>query len=113
MGRGYMVPLTPNIKKILKILLPTTLPTAISEFFLYAATTLVANSGNEVPTATTVSPRTDWLIPKDKATFIIWSTNNLPPITNPIIPAPIHKMDLSFDIILIFSCSSSFEFLIK
>ncbi len=38
---------------------PTTLPNAISEFFLNAATTEVASSGNEVPNATMVNPMID------------------------------------------------------
>lgn len=43
-----------KIKNTLKILDPITLPKAISEFFLNAATAEVANSGREVPKATIV-----------------------------------------------------------
>ena len=45
--KGVIVELQPKTKKILKILLPTTFPIAISGFFLSEATTEVANSGNE------------------------------------------------------------------
>ena len=44
------------MKKMLKMLEPMTLPTAMSQFFFTVATTEVANSGNEVPAATIVSP---------------------------------------------------------
>lgn len=58
-GRGEMTEVTPRIKKILNIFDPTTFPIAMSAFFLKAAAIEVANSGSEVPTATTVSPMTD------------------------------------------------------
>ena len=45
---------TPNIRKVLKILEPTTFPMAISTFFFRAATREVANSGREVPIETIV-----------------------------------------------------------
>lgn len=57
-GRGFILALIPNIQKVLKIFEPTTFPIAISDCFLYAATADAANSGNEVPIATTVSPIT-------------------------------------------------------
>ena len=63
-GKGLMVAVIPKIKNTLIILDPTTLPTAISEFFLYAATTEVASSGREVPMATMVSPIKESLNPK-------------------------------------------------
>jgi hypothetical protein len=62
-GKGLIRELTPSTKRILKIFDPITLPTAISTFFLYAATTDVASSGSYVPTATIVSPIRLWLIP--------------------------------------------------
>ena len=46
----------PKIAKILKILLPTTLPKAISLLPFKAAEILTTNSGNEVPKATMVKP---------------------------------------------------------
>ena len=55
-GKGRISELTPRIQKILKIFEPTIFPIAISDCFLYAATAEVANSGNDVPTATIVKP---------------------------------------------------------
>ena len=55
-GTGIISPESPTINKILKILLPTMLPIAISEFFFNAAETDVKSSGSEVPSATIVSP---------------------------------------------------------
>ena len=48
----------PRIKKTLEILLPSTLPMAISVLPLALATMLTNSSGVEVPKATTVSPMT-------------------------------------------------------
>ena len=45
---GVILALHPNTKKILKRLLPITLPMAISGFFFNAATMEVASSGREV-----------------------------------------------------------------
>ena len=48
----------PRIKKTLEILLPSTLPMAISVLPLALATILTNSSGVEVPKATTVRPMT-------------------------------------------------------
>ena len=61
--RGVTVEHTPNIQKMLKRLLPTTFPIAMSLLPLRAATTLVANSGSDVPPATNVRPMTASLTP--------------------------------------------------
>jgi len=53
-GRGVMLAEIPRIKNMLKMLLPTTFPIAISLLPLYAAMRLVASSGSEVPAATIV-----------------------------------------------------------
>ena len=58
-GNGLIKELNPKTKKMLKMLEPMTLPTAISGFLLYAATADVASSGSDVPTATTVRPMSD------------------------------------------------------
>ena len=57
--RGVIEALHPSTKKMLKRLLPITLPIAISGFFFRAATMEVASSGRDVPPATSVSPMTD------------------------------------------------------
>lgn len=53
---GEMAAVAPTIKSELKILLPTTLPTANPDVPLRAETKLTQNSGSEVPKATTVRP---------------------------------------------------------
>ena len=53
---GFTVAEIPNTNRILKILEPITLPSAISFSPFLAATTLVTNSGSDVPTATIVKP---------------------------------------------------------
>ena len=54
MGRIMAVP--PRIKPRLKILEPITFPMDISDCFVIAALMVTANSGADVPKATTVSP---------------------------------------------------------
>ena len=58
----------PIIIKALNILLPTTLPIAISALPFNAESTLITNSGAEVPKATMVSPITKSEIRKRLAT---------------------------------------------
>lgn len=55
-GIGTISEEIPSTNRMLKILLPTTFPTAISAFPFLAAATEVASSGREVPWATMVSP---------------------------------------------------------
>ena len=76
---GVMVAEHPKIKNILKRLLPMIFPIAISGFFFMAATTDVASSGREVPTATIVTPMTASLIPNPLAIPIAPFTNICPP----------------------------------
>ena len=78
-GNGFMIEPIPRTKKILKIFEPTTLPTAISTFLLWAATAEVASSGSDVPTATMVNPTKDWLIPNFGARCTAPSTIHFPP----------------------------------
>ena len=90
--KGVIVALIPNTKKMLNRLLPTTLPIANPGFFFIAATTDVANSGNEVPPATNVNPITDSLIFIARATLLAPDTKRFPPTTSPISPIIINKM---------------------
>ena len=53
---------------MLKMLEPITLPTAMSASLRMAATSEVASSGSDVPTATTVRPMTTWDTPRQVAT---------------------------------------------
>ena len=58
-GTGIINAVVPITNKMLKMLLPTTLPIAMSAFPFLAAITEVNNSGNDVPRATIVSPMTN------------------------------------------------------
>ena len=88
-----MTAVKPRIQNILKILLPTTFPIAISDCFLRAATTEVASSGRLVPTATTVSPIIASLIPMRVASSTAPSTIHFPQMVNPTRPSSIKMMD--------------------
>ena len=70
-----------NTVKMLKILLPTTFPTAISLSPLMAATTEVANSGREVPAATMVRPIIQSLTPILRAISVALPTSHCDPKT--------------------------------
>ena len=58
MMMGVTIAVQPTIIRVLKILLPTTLPTAISAVPLMADEMLTVSSGAEVPKATIVRPIT-------------------------------------------------------
>ncbi len=59
----------PRIKKTLKMLEPTMLPTARSKLFFLAAITEVANSGREVPAETMVKAMILSAMPKLSASL--------------------------------------------
>ena len=61
----------------------------------FAATTLVASSGRDVPPATIVSPITASLTPSCCATKVAESTNRLLPIINPAKPPIINRTDFN------------------
>lgn len=90
---GVILALHPNTKKILKRLLPITLPMAISGFFFNAATMEVASSGREVPPATKVRPIIDSLTPRLRAIPVAPSTNNCPPYISAARPPMIYRVD--------------------
>ena len=60
---------------------------AISDSFLNAATTLVTNSGNEVPMDTIVKPTNHSDIPNFKAMSLAAFVTKTPPATIPIKPS--------------------------
>ncbi len=66
---------TPKIKRMFVMFEPTTFPTTISELFCMTAITEDINSGNDVPTATIVTPTTNGDIPRDKPIFSAASVN--------------------------------------
>ena len=67
MVMGATMAATPTMSNVLKILLPTTLPTARSGVPLMADIRLTKNSGIDVPMATTVRPITIWGMPMRSA----------------------------------------------
>ena len=72
---------------MLKTLLPTTLPTAMSRSPFSAAVTEVATSGIEVPAATMVSAITSSLTPAARAKATAASTSHFAPNTSSARPA--------------------------
>ena len=89
MPAGATTEASPSTLRMLKILLPTTFPTAMSRSPRKAATTEVATSGSEVPAATIVSPMISSETPKCLAICTAPSTRNFEPITRPPTPTRI------------------------
>ena len=85
----------PNTERILNIFDPTMFPTEIALSFLNAATAEVANSGSDVPKATTLIPITISDIPRYRAKNIAPSTNKLAPNARAIVPPRIYKIELT------------------
>ena len=80
MFMGSTMPVIPIIMRMLNTFEPMTLPMAMAERPLRAATMLVASSGSDVPQATMVRPMTASLTPKALAVVFAPLTNNsLPP----------------------------------
>ena len=71
---GIIKAVVPTTNKILKILLPTIFPIAISAFPFMAAETEVTSSGRDVPSATIVRPINLSLNPKPFAKAVAAST---------------------------------------
>ena len=69
----------PSTINTLKIFEPKTLPMAMSEFPLNAATAEVTSSGSEVPMATTVKPISASEMPNSLAMLTDESTISFPP----------------------------------
>ncbi len=78
---------TPMMSRMLKMLLPTTLPIAMSDAPVRTAETLTAISGELVPNATTVRPTTSGEIPADSAIREAPRTSPSAPATRRITPA--------------------------
>ena len=77
---------TPRIKRMLAMLLPTTLPNATSAFPPSAAERLTASSGALVPNATTVSPMITGAMPSLVAIEAAPFTRSSAPPTSPTSP---------------------------
>ena len=80
--------------QMLKILLPTMLPTRRSDSPFRAAATVVTSSGSEVPRATTVSEMMRSEIPMTVAMVEAEFTTSSLPATMPIRPRPVKRKDL-------------------
>ena len=94
----------PNTIPILKILLPTTLPIAISYSPFFVATILVTSSGRLVPNAIIVRAMTLSLTPTILAISLAASTTALLPNTKQMIPKIVKTNDKKM---LYFGFSSS------
>ncbi len=91
---------SPKMKSTLKILLPTTLPKAMSAFPAQAAWTETANSGELVPKATTVNPITKGEIFIAAANLDAPRTSSSPPAISENSPKMIFKTGESHTSIL-------------
>lgn len=96
-GNGVITAEIPRIQKMLKMFEPKMFPTAISIFLRYTAATEVANSGNDVPTATIVKPINASLTQSALANTTAPSTIHFPPITNPINPTTMRKVERGYE----------------
>ena len=96
---GAISALMPRMNSTLKMLLPTTLPMAMSVLPSSTAPTLTATSGALVPKATMVSPTTSGLMPNDRASLDAPRTSTLAPMTSRIRPP--RKMSM----FMIWNCS--------
>ena len=92
---GAIRAVMPNIKSMLAMLLPTTLPMAIPGAPAKDASMLVTNSGEEVPKPTMVSPTINGETPKRLAAATAPRTNNSPPAISPASPRKISKICIS------------------
>lgn len=95
---GKITALIHNTRNILKILDPTTLPIAISDFFFMTATIEVVSSGKEVPKATIVNHMTDCDNQRTFDIFIAPLTIHSPQIVKPTNQTTIYTTILTRDI---------------
>ncbi len=79
---GVISALIPRMNRTLKMLLPTTLPTAMSVLPFSTAPTDTATSGELVPIATMVRPTTSGEMPSDSAIFEAPRTSASAPATS-------------------------------
>lgn len=98
-------PVAPKIQSVLKIFDQITPQTAISVFFLSAATTDAASSGRDVQTATIVIQINSFGTQKFVAILTALSTINFQPQTSQTSPKRIKSKDFQVGISEIFSSS--------
>ena len=79
--RGVISADTPRMNRTLKMLLPTTLPMAMSLLPWIAEPTETATSGALVQKATIVSPTTSGETPQDSASRLLPRTSSSAPMT--------------------------------
>ena len=101
-GRSATVQVSHKTRSMLKILLHTTFPIAISDCFFRDATTEVTSSGAEVPNATIVKPITDSDTQKLAAIFLAELTRKSAHRVNQISPKNTYNIDLPTKISSIF-----------
>ena len=106
MAMGATMAATPTMSNVLKMLLPTTLPTAKSEVPFNADTMLMHSSGMEVPRATMVRPMTI------SGMFSRWAMATAPsvkrsaPHSTKTMPTMIKRMSITI-VCRIFLCQAS------
>lgn len=106
-----MQALNPATTKRLKMLDPTTFPTAISLAFSKAAVTLTANSGIEVPNATIVRPMIRLDTPIFPAMEDAFSTKQSAPLTRKRNPTMIKIIAINKSILINpFLCTIVFQY---
>ena len=101
---GDTMAATPTMSSTLKMLLPTTLPTARSEVPFSADTRLTQNSGIEVPMATMVSPMTMEGMFRRSAMLTAPSVMKSAPLSTKITPS---MMRITLSIIALSFCFCS------
>ena len=107
---GLIAAATPSTKRILKILEPMTLPSAISTSSFLEATMEVTSSGRLVPMAMIVSPISVWLSPRLDAIEDAPSTTKSPPYLIAIIPPNMKMRHFHNGRRLIWEATSSISF---
>lgn len=97
--RGAMMEESPRIKSMLKILLPNTLPSAMSAWPAMDDLMLTASSGELVPKATTVSPIIRGVIPSPAAIFEAPRTKISAPIIRSVNPKIKSRMVMKAEVV--------------
>ena len=97
-GIGDSVAQTPNTKKTLNMLFPTTFPMAMAEQPLRAATIEVTSSGNDVPTANKVNPIHVSLTFHFMANVRIESTHKIAPEIRHTMPTDVKRTIFQYGI---------------
>ncbi len=97
---GQTIAVMPTMTRTLKMLLPTTLPTARSGVFLKADMRLTKSSGAEVPIATIVRPMMNWGILRRSAMPTAPSVRRSAPHTMRMMPRSVRPTAMRMSIVI-------------